>query len=521
MQESVWQSPGSTLSSLQSQDKNQKPQLVNLQHRLRYKMPDWRNLEKPCILRGVDQQAFLYLYRQVRTDFESGRVCFNKMEKKNNWLIPIFNPDIKHTKEEKEERNKKLNANMFFLVAKNIAIDIIDEKLNKKEISKYYKDYIPRVMIEGLDRFMVVFAKSDLENHVNRLLKCYQHFGNSINLMDDFVKHTEKYFPSYFCECYPANFVEVGQVCQEVKLVFLPPQEDKTASLVMVKLNDLENYTEVAGIDEICNIAVRDEKEIEISHIKNGVPICFSLFNKKDQMSLLTLLCSYYRLTEKWTFSLSTQVSFPFLESLRKNKVHGPITKDFAEEKLKKTGFKKGAFLIRQCEKNHKNYFLHYCSREGCRPEERLIREEDGNFFLDLDGHQVDHPLLSEKFSCIGDLIRMLRVTPTCIEVASPVFPSEFDKSVTLLLCRNDTQLKEDTLLGKFDSCREKIVINPRTLSKMEANVFRGRMCNVWQGEWRTNKERKVVALKQLHKSLKDTLKDGGKCFQGKNVQCL
>ena len=199
------------------------------------------------------------------------------------------------------------------------------------------------------------------------------------------------------------------------------------------------------------------------------------------------------------------QVSFPVLESLSKNKVHGPISKEFAEEKLKKTGFKKGAFLIRQCTEDHRKYFLHYCSREGCRPEERIIREEDGNYFLDLDGRQVESPLLSEKFSCIGDLVRMLRVTPTSIEVASPVFPSEFDKVPSLLLCRNDMQWKEDNLHSKFDDGREKIVINPRTLSKMEATVFHGRMCNVWKGEWRTKKERKEVALKQLHKSLKDT----------------
>ena len=55
-------------------------------------MPEWKNPEKPSILQGVDVKAFLYLYRQVRTDFESGRVCFKKMEKDNRWLIPIFNP---------------------------------------------------------------------------------------------------------------------------------------------------------------------------------------------------------------------------------------------------------------------------------------------------------------------------------------------------------------------------------------------------------------------------------------------
>ena len=270
-------------------------------------MPEWKNPEKPSILQGVDVKAFLYLYRQVRTDFESGRVCFKKMEKDNRWLIPIFNPIQSDSKDAKEERLQKLSTNMMSLVAKNLAIDIIDGKIDRKEISKYYKDYIPKGMIEGLEHFAVMFTKSSLQNHVNRILQLYLQFGNSIPLMDNFVKLTEKYFPSYFCECYPAHFVEVGQVPQEVKLVCVPPKEDKSASLVMVKLNDLEKFTEVTRIDEICNIAVRDGKDIEISH-KNGVPLCFSLFKTQDQVSLLTLLCSYYRLTEKWTFSLCNQV---------------------------------------------------------------------------------------------------------------------------------------------------------------------------------------------------------------------
>merc|ERR1719391_735386 len=178
MQETVWQSPGSKLNSLQTQDRHQKPLPVNLQLRLRYKMPEWKNPEKPSILQGVDVKAFLYFYRQVRTDFESGRVCFKKMEKDNRWLIPIFNPIQSDSKDAKEERNTKRNANMLCLVAKNLAIDIIEGKIDRKEISKCYKDYIPKGMIEGLERWLVMYTKNYLENHVNRLLKCYLPFGN-------------------------------------------------------------------------------------------------------------------------------------------------------------------------------------------------------------------------------------------------------------------------------------------------------------------------------------------------------
>ena len=78
-------------------------------------------------------------------------------------------------------------------------------------------------------------------------------------------------------------------------------------------------------------------------------------------------------------------------------------------------------------------------------------------------------------------------------------------QSPTLLLCRTDAQWKDDNLGGRQASSREKIVINPRSLSRQEFSCVRGRSCAVWQGVWRTGKEKKVVALKQLHHNLQNT----------------
>ena len=69
-----------------------------------------------------------------------------------------------------------------------------------------------------------------------------------------------------------------------------------------------------------CNIAVKDNRNIEISR-KNGVPLYFCLASQADQTSLLALLCGYYRLAEKWTFSLCTELRFPVLDRLLANKV--------------------------------------------------------------------------------------------------------------------------------------------------------------------------------------------------------
>ena len=141
--------------------------------------------------------------------------------------------------------------------------------------------------------------------------------------------------------------------------------------------------------------------------------------------AVTNFLFFHYRLTEKWTFSLTTEVSFPTLERLAANKVHGPITQEFAVDKLKKTGFGKGLFLIHQSVDDHHKLHLHFCSRDGCRPEEVLIIEEAGQFIINTS--KTIPEALGEKFSSVADLVKALKSTPSFIELTDSLHPSEFE----------------------------------------------------------------------------------------------
>ena len=499
-----WLCPSATVSSVQRLDKSQQPLPVSLQLRLRCKMPDWNNLEKPSNLKHLDPKAFQYFYRQVRHDFMKGEVCKNKKEhrKDQKWDIPIFTPGSNKEGSNREEELKRSNANIMHLVAFIMAIEIKEDTFDKKEISKKYKDYIPQNCYNKFEKLFVSYMRSNLENVVEKLTKC---FADVMCLKDGFLKHTEKLFPAYFCESYPARYDECGRV-GEVRLVCLPPREDKPVSLVMVRQGDTDTFTEIASIDQICNIAVQDGRNIEMSR-KNGVPLYFTLLSETDQNSLLSLLCAYYRLTEKWTFSLSTEISFPMLERLSGNKVHGPITEEFAEEKLKRNGYAKGLFLIRQCVHDHRKLYLHFCPATDKKSVQVLIVEEESKYRLHPSHAQQLPESLRTMFGSVAELVRALRNTPSFIEVTTPLHPSEFDLTPTLQLCRTDTQWKEDTMGAKTEFGKEKIVIDPRALSRVEHSLRRGRMCSVWRGEWRMSKKEsnKVVAIKQLYKSLKDT----------------
>ena len=286
--------------------------------------------------------------------------------------------------------------------------------------------------------------KNNLENCVDRLLKSYP--TDSMALKDSFLKHTEKYFPAYFCESFAARFDECGKV-GDVTLVCLPPNlpvpslpEDKPVTLVMVRSGDTENFTEISSIDQICYIGLQEGRCIELSR-KNGVPLYFTLHSDQDEEALLSLLCGYYRLTEKWTFSLSTEVRFPSLEWLTANKVHGPLTKEFAIDKLKKTGFGKGLFLVHQSVSDHEKLHLHFCSRDGCSPEEVLLIQESGQFIIKTSKTLPE--ALCDRFGSIVDLVKALKSTPSFLELTDSLHPSEFDKTPNLQLCRTDSQWKD------------------------------------------------------------------------------
>ena len=501
-QGSQWLSPSLPVGSVKKLDKNQSPVPVVLQLRLRYKMPYWSKLEKQSNLRTLDPKAFQYFYSQVSRDFKKGEIYKKKDQRKDHkWEIPIFSPG--HSRPGKRSENENKDEELVALVAYHMAIDIIDGIIDKKEISRKYKDYFPKNHYNPIENLLVGYLKNNLENFVDRLLKSSP--NDSMALKDSFLKVTGKYFPAYFCESFPARFDQSGKV-GDVRLVCLPPQEDKPVTLVMVWSGDTESYTEIASIDQICYIGVQEGRCIELSR-KNGVPLYFTLHSDQDEAALLSLLCGYYRLTEKWTFSLSTEVRFPTLEWLTVNKVHGPITKEFAVDKLKKTGFGKGLFLVHQSEDDHEKLHLHFCSRDGFRPEEVLLIQESGQFIIKTSKTLPE--ALCDRFSSILDLVKALKSTPSFLELTDSLHPSEFDKTPSLLLCRTDSQWKEDKLGARTEFGQKKLVIDPRSLSRLEQTLRKGRMCLVWRGEWRESKENsKVVAIRQLCKSHKETHQD-------------
>ena len=85
----------------------------------------------------------------------------------------------------------------------------------------------------------------------------YKSTVGPLALMEDFLRLTEKYFPVYFHEDFPAHWEEAGRV-NEVRLVVTHPTEDKEVELVLLRRVDKEEVQEaVVALSQICNIALQ------------------------------------------------------------------------------------------------------------------------------------------------------------------------------------------------------------------------------------------------------------------------
>jgi Janus kinase 2/BCL2-associated athanogene 2 len=407
-----------------------------------------------------------------------------------------------------------------------MSIDVMEEKRDKKELcmSSTMKAYIPRdywgagPITKLMARYML---HPKCETYAEKLLKVYQPTMDPSRLKEEFLMKVERYFPFYFGESFSAKLEGGERVeAEDVRLLVSPPQRDLPVTVAMIRRQEDGSSTEtICNISEICNIALcRDDASIEISR-KNGIPLYFRLGSQGEAASLLSLLCGYYRLAEKWTFSLCTELRWPRLEELLAAKAHGPVTREWVVEKLRrKAAFKKGSFLVRQSPTEHDRMYLDYCADEGCWPEVVAILVEGAQtgtaglevrvgqrYRLDPAGQQPLPAALRQSWASVTELLLALRTVPSHIELAYCLHPSEYDLPPELLPCRTDNQRREDLLgAGRSAQSRDRLVIHPSSLSKLETSLQEGAFCQVWQGEWgRRGATRETVAIKQLKREFK------------------
>lgn len=522
---------------------SKRPAKTPLEFRIRFKVP------YPHKLLKRDKSAFDYFYHQTRMDFyeKQGEVIRARIAvanlRKENWWKPIVNM----ADEAEREVKRDLMHKMHNLVLLNLAVAAHDEALSEKEIQKSVDKFVPKNMWPNIAERITSMSPL-FHNAVNATQKLKEKHKSEV-LKLEYLCKMEEFFPDYYC----ARFGEAlwnrpdGQT-ERVRLFVRPPMKGKGSGsdsspsppetepeLQMYTIVKNENPDAGAllvpttlpvmtcAVEEICNVSfgmgsgsgtASSSVSVEISR-RSGIPLYLKLPSRSHFASLVSHLSGYYRLCEKWTFSLCNEIYYASLHFNMKNNVHGPVSDEFVEEKFaqKCKHNKAGYYILRQSPDRYDLLYLHYLPAEKAASSSKLsvlhiVKTGDGKYRVEVPQMGTT---VTKQFSTLSALVRSLRQAEL---IQDCLHPSEYDRSDSLLLCRSETKLKADLVGGDATSSAcdsQKVIIPFNALSRYETERFEGKFTTVWKGNWRKpglawkSNVQTEVAFKQLKHAFHDS----------------
>ncbi|KAM9384168.1 tyrosine-protein kinase JAK2 [Pholidichthys leucotaenia] len=157
-----------------------------------------------------------------------------------------------------------------------------------------------------------------------------------------------------------------------------------------------------------------------------------------EALSFVSLVDGYFRLTTDSSHFFCQDIAPPSLLEGIKNHCHGPITSEFAVNKLKKSGCKGGTFLVRQSPQNYDNFFLTVCVQTPLGLDYKdclIIKNEQYSLF----GVQKLFPGLKALTSYYQHNKLLLAEVPVKLTRCCPPRPKEL---TNLIIIRNNSSVE-------------------------------------------------------------------------------
>uniref|UniRef100_A0A5F8G8A0 Tyrosine-protein kinase n=1 Tax=Monodelphis domestica TaxID=13616 RepID=A0A5F8G8A0_MONDO len=160
----------------------------------------------------------------------------------------------------------------------------------------------------------------------------------------------------------------------------------------------------------------------------------------REALSFVSLVDGYYRLTTDAHHYFCKEVAPPQLLENIENQCHGPITSEFAVNKLKMEGSAPGSYVLRQSPQDFNNFLLTVCIQTPLGPDYKgclIHRDLSGNFFLSglSQPHSSLRQLLVSSWGC------ELLADGTALSLSSCCPPRPKEKSNLIIVRRDCSQL--------------------------------------------------------------------------------
>ncbi|KAK5930669.1 hypothetical protein CgunFtcFv8_026887 [Champsocephalus gunnari] len=192
------------------------------------------------------------------------------------------------------------------------------------------------------------------------------------------------------------------------------------------------------NIKRVCHEQVPQDSRMVTITRKDDRCLEANFQSLKEALSFVSLVDGYFRLTTDSSHYFCQDIAPPSILNGIKNHCHGPITSEFAVNKLKKSGFKGSVFLLRQSPKDYDNFFLTVCVQTPLGPDYKdclIIKNEH----YTLPGVQKLFSSLRELPSYYQHNKLLLAEVPVKLGRCSPPRPKEL---TNLIIIRNNSSVE-------------------------------------------------------------------------------
>ncbi|XP_072701422.1 tyrosine-protein kinase JAK3 [Ciconia boyciana] len=337
-------------------------------YRIRFFFPNWCGLGQSHRFQLLNDRAspvldypvIDYLFAQSRSDFIEGRVAVALSLPKQEECLSLAVLDMLRIAKEKQQSPDEVFSHVSYksCIPEPLRCQIQQHSfLTRKRIRRRFSKSLRKIggcQTDG--RYLKLKYLLDLERLQRRWAEESFHVRSPSSATDITIHVAGESGVSWSCS---------GSESRQHFCDF-PDIADISIKQVSREGNPVEN--------RIVTLTKTDNRVLEVEFP-----------TLQEACSFVALIDGYYRLTADAHHYFCKEVAPPRLLEDVENQCHGPISSEFAANKLKVAGSRPGLYLLRRSPQDFDSYLLTVCAetRSGQDYKRCLIRrDEDGNFWL-------------------------------------------------------------------------------------------------------------------------------------------
>uniref|UniRef100_A0A3P9IAQ9 Tyrosine-protein kinase n=1 Tax=Oryzias latipes TaxID=8090 RepID=A0A3P9IAQ9_ORYLA len=357
-----------------------------LYFRIRYYFPGWYSngasrsyrygVKKGSESPVLDDSVMSYLFYQWRNDFVNGSVKISNSHEMQEECLGMAVLDMTRTAKEKQTSPLEIYDTMS------------------------YKSFLPKDIRAQIQDCSFLTRKR-IRFRFKRFIQQFSHCRTTVwDLKLKYLISIESLEKAFYTETFQVREPSSGQLIVQVAAntgIQWCREKLKDADEELQTLCDFPDITDI-GIKQASKDGTSESRTVTLNK-QDGKNLELEFSSLPEALSFVSLIDGYYRLTTDAYHYLCKEVAPPRLIEALSAHCHGPISMEFAVNRLQKCGNKHGLYILRRSPKDYNKYFLTFPLEVRMNYKHCLIiRSATGEF--NLSGTKRNFSSMQELLSC-------------------------------------------------------------------------------------------------------------------------